>query len=141
MRTTGTPGHSTRRGAAAVLLVAAVFLVGCETTRPARLPTAAELAAAADRVMPIHEGDRVRVTLSDGTSVSGVVSGLTPDEFTVGRAGNYGREERTIRKDEIVDLQVVGSTKTAEYLGSAVGVASILVLALLVLVGTGLTMD
>lgn len=85
--------------------------------------------------------DRVWVVLTDGASVSGVVSRLTPDEFTVVGAGNYGREERTIRKDEIVDLQVVGSTKTAAYLGSTVGVASILVLALLVLVGTGMTMD
>ena len=126
------------RSSAVLLLVGAAALGGCASYMPARFPTAAELAPVPEGAMPIQNGSHVRVELNDGTSVSGIVSQLTQSDFVVERVGNYGREERRIRKAEVASLEVEKSSRAANYLGSAVGVASVLFLALLVAVAAAI---
>lgn len=126
-------------GMALLVVVAALALGGCSTYRPARLPTAAELAPPPENSkVPVYKGMHVRVTLTDGTKYSGEVARVDENELAIGKVGNYGLEEHVIRRGEIASMDVVQSTRAGNYLGSTVGLASLGFLALLVLVGIGL---
>ena len=64
------------------------------------------MSAATEEVIELRIGDEVQIETTDGEKLSGEVIRVSENELAISRASNYGFEERTVLRDQIVDIKV-----------------------------------
>jgi hypothetical protein len=121
------------------LIVALVAnLSGCATYIPARLP--ADMAHHGDnspRFVPVVVGLPAKATLDSGDVVAGEVTAVTDSSLTIGRAGNYGFQERVVFATELVRLEVEDRSSFASAsVGAVAAVVVVLTLGIVIIAAT-----
>ena len=127
------------RETCAAVVVALLALPGCTAYRAAHLPGEA---------MPGHEhrdqlwvGAHARVVYPDGKRTDGEITAVTDSTFTLGRVGNYGLEERTLRRAEVAAVEMEDQADVSSNLVAVLATVATLSAAFLVILVASHPMD
>jgi hypothetical protein len=108
---------------------------GCASYKQGAFPTFDQESGAKEETVEIRVGSEVEIVMITGEKTSGEVVRISENELVVGRAGNYGFEENTIDRQDIVRVEVRKETGVATVAATTVGVLVIAFVALGVLFG------
>lgn len=134
-RGTGPPGEAMRRRLLLALVMSSLSAGGCTAYRAAYLPGETSNNQARDDELWV--GAAARVEYSDGRKYSGEITAVTDSTFTIGRAGNYGLEERTLTRAEITAVEMEDQADFSSNLLATMATLVALSAAFLVLLVTG----
>jgi len=115
-----------------------LHLVGCTAYRPAGMPGENSPSKSNEQeYRELSEGDSVRITLRNGTILTGDLKTILPGEIILEKTGNFGLEEFDVSLSDISVLEVEGVAGplgllrgTAIIVGVFVGTAIALIIAL-----------
>lgn len=105
------------------------FVSGCASWQSATLPGLDSEPIPDEKEVVVQQSSKVRVTTRVGEVIEGEVTDIASDQLTILKPGNYGRDERVVRFQDIHSVEIEqGSTTTTVLLVSAVVVGVGLIL-------------
>ena len=113
----------------------ATQITGCASYKQGVFPTTDPKPEANQEAVEIRVGSVVQFETTDGEKVSGSVIRVSEIELVIGKATNYGFEERVFSRNQIVHVSVRKDSPVASFAVSTVGVIVIAIVMLLALAG------
>ncbi len=86
-----------------------ILLTGCSSLKPVGLPQSP--AVQNDKIPQVKIGEKVKILLTNGESLMGLVVSVSPVAITINGDPNYGRWEQEVRAADIEKIELVFHSK------------------------------
>lgn len=103
---------------------------GCASYKQGTFPVNPQYPEEKEETIEIRVGSEVQIELFDGEKISGEVVRVSESELVIGKASNYGYQERTFQRDQMAEVKVRKYAAVATFAVATLGFLAISIAAL-----------